>query len=294
MTTTNTSTSSTSEPIIVGYDRSAGSERAVRWAARHASTTGLPLTVVHASPWPLFTDNLGPVEGIKDSGLQHEAEMLVTEGLNLALTTAPGITATKHLVTGFPANELTRLSAEASLLVTGTRGLGGFTGLLIGSVSLHLAASASCPIMIVREDTTTRDHVLIAVDGSPESDRAVLAGAALAQALHQSIQLLHALPYSRHQFDTAFEPGGAYDVAAEAERDSAIQQALNLLASDTDLTIADATITAVSIPGAIIDHARTASCVVLGAKGNNTLSARLGSTVHAVMHHSTTNVLVVR
>lgn len=295
MTTTRTSTStSTSKPIIVGYDGSAGSERAVRWAARHASTTGLPLTVVHTSPWPLFTNNLGPVEGIKDSGLQHEAETLVTEGLKLALTTAPGITATKHLVAGFPANELTSLSAEASLLVTGTRGLGGFTGLLIGSVSLHLAASASCPIMIVREDTTTRDHVLIAVDGSPESDRAVLAGANLARVLHQSIHLLHALPYSRHQFDSAPERAGTHDVAAEAERDPAIQQALNLLAPVADLTIADATISAVSIPGAIIDHARTASCVVLGAKGSNTLSARLGSTVHAVMHHSTTNVLVVR
>ncbi|MHA7209931.1 universal stress protein [Arthrobacter sp. MDT1-65] len=276
--------STSPKPIIVGYDGSDGSQRAVRWAARHASATGIPLLVAHCTAWPLFTTNLGPVEGIKDSGLQHEAEKTLAEGLELAAQAAPHLEITQRLLTGFPAEVLTTLSADASLLVTGTRGLGGFAGLLVGSVSLHLAASASCPIMVVREDQPAQDHVLVSVDGSPESDRAVLKAADLAETLKQSLHLLHVLPHRRH----------SPDVSADAERDPIIQQSLNLLPTGTQLTIAEEATTATSTPGAIIERARTASCVVLGAKGRNTLGARLGSTVHAVLHHATGNVIVVR
>lgn len=278
-------TSSTShKPVVVGYDGSDGSQRAVRWAAGHAAATGVPLLVAHCSAWPLFTNNLGPIEGIKDSGLQHEAETTLAEGVEVATQAAPHLEVTQRLLTGFPSEVLTKLSAEASLLVTGTRGLGGFAGLLVGSVSLHLAASASCPITVVREGRPAHDNVLVAVDGSPESDRAVLQAADLAEILNQSLHLLHVLPYRRH----------VANVAAEAERDPIIQQALNLLPTDTKLTIAEEATTAISTPGAIIERARTASCVVLGAKGRNTLGARLGSTVHAVLHHTKGNVIVVR
>lgn len=272
------------KPIVVGYDGSDGSQRAVRWAARHASATGLSLVVVHCWAWPLFTNDLGPVAGIKDSGLQHEAEKTASEGLDVAVQAAPDVDAGKRLVVGFPAEVLTGLSAEASLLVTGTRGLGGFAGLLIGSVSLHLAASASCPIMVVREDRPAEDNVLVAVDGSPESDRAVLKAADLAKTLDSSLVVLHALPYRQPITGDL----------ADAERDPVIQQSLNLLPPETDLVVVEETVPAGSVPGAIIERARAASCVVLGAKGRNTLGARLGSTVHAVLHHAEGNVIVVR
>lgn len=277
-------TSTPSKPIVVGYDGSDGSQRAVRWAARHASASGLPLIVAHCSAWSLFTHDLGPVAGIKDSGLQHEAERTAAEGLHLAQQAAPGVEVSTRLLTGIPAEALTRSSVEASLLVTGTRGLGGFGGLLVGSVSLHLAASSSCPIMVVREDQPAHDNVLVTVDGSPESDRAVVEAAALAGTLHQSLHVLHALPVRRHK---------TVDVP-DAERDPIIQQSLNLLPPDTDLVVVKNIVKAVSVPGTILDHARTASCIVLGAKGRNTLGARLGSTVHAVLHHAKGNVMVVR
>ena len=276
--------STPSKPIVVGYDGSDGSQRAVRWAARHASATGLSLIVVHCWVWPFFTNDLGPVEGVKDSGLQNEAERIASEGLELAVHTVPDVDVSQRLVVGFPADVLSRLSAEASLLVTGTRGLGGFAGLLVGSVSLHLAASASCPIMVVREDQPVHDNVLVAVDGSPESDRAVLKAADLARTLHCSLHVLHVLPILRHMI---------VDLA-DGERDPIIEQSLNLLPPDTDLVVVEDTVSALSIPEAIIERAGTASCVVLGAKGRNTLGARLGSTVHAVLHHARGNVIIVR
>lgn len=65
-----------------------------------------------------------------------------------------------------------------------------------------------------------------------------------------------------------------------------IQQALNLLHEDIDLTVIEDSFAEPSVPGVIVHRTRDAVCVVLGAKGRNTLGARLGSTVHAVLHHA--------
>lgn len=272
------------KPIIVGYDGSDGSQRAVLWAAHHAAATGRALVVVHCWVWPFFTQDLGPVADIKDSGLKRAAERTAAEGLDLARQAQPDVDATARLIAGFPSEVLTKLSAEASLLVTGTRGLGGFAGLLVGSVSLHLAATASCPIAVIRDDQPDKGDVLVAVDGSPESDRAVVVAADLAKTLDASLRILHVRPYSRHASTRLPDP----------EHDPVVQQALNLLPGDTDLTVIEDSFAEPSVPGVIVHHARRAICIVLGAKGNNTLGARLGSTVHAVLHHAHGNVLVVR
>ncbi|WP_104168998.1 universal stress protein [Arthrobacter sp. SX1312] len=272
------------KPVLVGYDGSDGSRRAVLWAAHHAAVSGLPLVVVHCWVWPFFTQDLGPVGDIKDSGLQRAAERTSAEGLDLAKQAEPDLEVSVRLITGFPSEVLTRLSADAALLVTGTRGLGGFAGLVIGSVSLHLAASSSCPIAVIREDQPGEGDVLVAVDGSPESDRAVTEAAVLAATLHVPLRVLHVRPYTRHARTRQPDP----------EHDPVIQQALNLLPADTDLTVIEDSFAEPSVPGVIIHQAHRAVCVVLGAKGTNTLGARLGSTVHAVLHHARGNVIVVR
>ncbi|MHA7239171.1 universal stress protein [Arthrobacter sp. TMS1-12-1] len=271
-------------PVIAGYDGSDGSRRAVVWAAHHAAAAGLSLVVVHCWVWPFFTRELGPVGDIKDSGLKRAAERTSAEGLDLARQAEPDLDIGARLITGFPSEVLTRLSAEAALLVTGTRGLGGFGGLLIGSVSLHLAASSSCPIAVIREDEPGEGDVLVAVDGSPESDRAVTEAALLAKTLRAPLRVLHVRSYRRH----------AGTLPSDPERDPVVQRALNLLPTDTDLTVIEDSFAEPSVPAAILHQAHRSACVVIGAKGTNTLGARLGSTVHAVLHHARGNVLVVR
>jgi nucleotide-binding universal stress UspA family protein len=271
-------------PIIVGYDGSEGSQQAVLWAAHHAADTDKRLVVVHCWVWPFFTHDLGPIAEVRDSGLQRAAERTAAEGLDLAKQAEPTVNVSVRLITGFPSEVLTKLSVEASLLVTGTRGLGGFAGLLVGSVSLHLSATASCPIAIIRTAQPEPGDVLVAVDGSPESDRAVLAAAGLAQTLNTTLRVLHVRPYSRHALTRLPDP----------EHDPVIQQAVNLLPGDMRLSVIEDSFADPSVAGVVVHHARRAVCVVLGAKGNNTLGARLGSTVHAVLHHANGNVLVVR
>ncbi len=272
------------KPVIVGFDGSEDSRRAVQWAARHAVAAGLSLVVAHCWVWPLFTQNLGPVTYVEDSGLQREAEKTAAEGLELALQTEPDVDASVRLVAGFPSEMLTRLSTEASLVVTGTRGLGGFAGLLVGSVSLHLAASASCPIAVIRDEHAGQGDVLVGVDGSPESERAVLTAVELARTLQTSLRVLHVRAYGRNVPARLDEPS----------EDPIIQQALGLLPPDSDLGVTVESLSDPSVPGVIVHHARGSACVVLGAKGRNTIGARLGSAVHAVLHHAKGNVIVVR
>ncbi|MDQ0734872.1 universal stress protein [Arthrobacter agilis] len=271
-------------PVVVGYDGSEGSARAVLWAARYATAAAMPLVVVHCWVWPFFTHDLGPVSGVEDSGLRREAEKIAAEGHDLAVRAEPGLVCSTRLLVGFPAETLTRLSAQSSLIVTGTRGLGGFSGLLVGSVSLHLAAGSSCPLVVVREAGPAHDTILVAVDGSPESDRALVSAADLARTLHTSLHILHVSTYRRHTAEQ-MRPGVA---------DPVVERARLLLHEATDVTVTEETAVAPSIPGLLVQRADHASCIVLGAKGSNTLGARLGSTVHAVLHHTRGNVVVVR
>ncbi len=148
------------KPVVVGYDGSDGSRLAVLWAARHTVATGRSLVVVHCWVWPFFTHDLGPVTNVEDSGLRHAEEKTAAEGLDVARQAEPILDVSVRLVVGFPSEVLTRLSVEASLLVTGTRGLGGFAGLLVGSVSLHLSAASSCPVAVSRDDQPATSRIL--------------------------------------------------------------------------------------------------------------------------------------
>ncbi|WP_247826163.1 universal stress protein [Arthrobacter antioxidans] len=274
------------KPVMVGYDGSDESKRAVLWASRYAGAAEVPLVVAHAFIWPYFTDRLGPVAGVEDSGLRGDAHRILAEGLDLARRSEPDLEVHDRMVTGAPTGVLTTLSNEASLLVTGTRGLGGFSGLLIGSVSLHLVSTASCPVMVVRDARPTHDTVLVAVDGSPESDRAVMVATELARILHKSLRLLHV--------GAPHRDGIAEASSREVEQDPILEQASALLGERAGLTATRDLVLAASVPGRIVEETERAACVVLGAKGGNTLGIRLGSTVHAVLHHAGGNVVVVR
>jgi nucleotide-binding universal stress UspA family protein len=280
-----TAASMQAKPVTVGYDGSDVSRRAVVWAAHHAAATALPLVVIHCWMKPLHPADFGSGAATRDSTLHAAAEKTAAEGLDLAKRAEPTVNTSVHLIVGHPSEVLTRASEDASLLVTGSRGLGGFKGLLIGSVSLHLAACASCPVAVVREDQLGRSGILVAIDGSPQSDRALLFAADLATSRRVPLQILHVRPYSRYAISRP--------PVSESGSDPVIQHALSLLPPDLDVSIIEDSLAGPTVPRIIVLHARRASCVVLGAKGRNTLDVRLGSTVHAVLHYDQGNTISV-
>jgi nucleotide-binding universal stress UspA family protein len=139
--------------IVVGVDGSKHALVALRWALQEAQVRGAPLDVVAAWQYPVAVDDAIPFAvGVDPGLLEKGAVATIDDALARAGVTgdAPGIT---RIAAPGPAAEVLIQAAEgADLLVVGTRGRGGFKGLLLGSVSSQCAQHASCPVVVVPDD----------------------------------------------------------------------------------------------------------------------------------------------
>jgi nucleotide-binding universal stress UspA family protein len=134
------------ERIIVGVDGSEASLDAVRWALRQAELTGSSVEALISWQFPRQY-------GEEFYGEEFDWEKIATDTLRSSLAQLGDEAQTRiepRVVQGHPAQALVKASAGASLLVVGSRGHGGFVGMLIGSVSEHVIAHAQCPVLVVR------------------------------------------------------------------------------------------------------------------------------------------------
>jgi nucleotide-binding universal stress UspA family protein len=143
-------------PAVVGVDGSPESLTAVDWAAREAVARQCPLRIVHASPRPpLDVPVRPPAAGPPDPSRQHDAEQVLAAAADRARrATAATLDISTHLSANAPAAALVEVSQHAALVVVGHRGLGRFTGLLLGSVAAQTAEHALCPVVVVRDNET--------------------------------------------------------------------------------------------------------------------------------------------
>jgi len=142
--------SSTEKPttIVVGVDGSPSSEQALRWAARQAHLTGGELHAVIS--WALPTTYEWGVP--PEYHWQDNARSTLDKALGQALNEIEAARVHRHVIEGHPARALLDAAADADLLVVGSRGHGGFSGMLLGSVGQHVIAHASCPVVVIRHD----------------------------------------------------------------------------------------------------------------------------------------------
>ena len=139
--------------IVVGVDGSETSRHALRWAAEEARRHGSQLHVVHAweVPTPAVAVGVGAGRRTAQPEGQHdEASRLVADVVRDELGDEPPGDVRTSIGRGQAAAVLLDAARQADLLVVGSRGLGGFRGLLLGSVSSKMAAHAPCPVVIVR------------------------------------------------------------------------------------------------------------------------------------------------
>ena len=137
--------------VVVGVDGSENSKRALQWASEEASVHGAALLVVSSWAVPLAaTPVVAPNVPWGKTQLAEDAEAVLQTMLSEVLGDSPSVPVDGRVVEGNPAKVLIDLSDRADLLVVGSRGVGGFTGLLLGSVSQHLAAHAQCTVVVVR------------------------------------------------------------------------------------------------------------------------------------------------
>ena len=140
--------------IVVGVDGSAGSDGAVRFAAEEARLRGATLRMV--SVWHVPTAAYGGIGvAVVDPGdeYEEEANRCLEETCERLADELEGVALERAVFQGHAASVLVEESREAELLVVGSRGHGGFVGLLIGSVSGGCAHHATCPVAIVRSDS---------------------------------------------------------------------------------------------------------------------------------------------
>lgn len=140
-------------PVVVGVDGSDVSNSAIAYAFEQASSRGVGLTVVHA--WWLDHVEDAAAAAIWTVDWQTfatEEQALVVESLAGWEEKYPDVAVRRHSVRGLPVEALIRQSENACLVVVGTRGRGGFGGLLLGSVSQGVMHRAKCPVAIVHGD----------------------------------------------------------------------------------------------------------------------------------------------
>src|SRR5690242_1350468 len=127
-------------PILVGVDGSASALAAVRWAAREAVLRRAPVRLVHAFGWMPVHDADDPIQHVpaKRDALRRAAEDTLAIAAAHVAEVAPTVAVSREVITGDPAALLVTLSKDAQLAVIGHRGLGGFAGLLLGSVGAAL------------------------------------------------------------------------------------------------------------------------------------------------------------
>ena len=133
--------------IVVGVDGSAPSERALEWAAAEAQRSGASLHVVCAWVFPMaygyaFTTTVHDVH--------QAAQDVIDRALARLSELAPGVSVSGETTEQMPGPALVAASKGADLLVVGSRGLGGFEGLLMGSVGGYCTRHAQCSVVVVR------------------------------------------------------------------------------------------------------------------------------------------------
>ena len=284
-------------PVVVGVDGSETSAYAAIWAAEEAERRGATLTLVHALNLP---DTAVPP--IEPTGYAQRRRAEGTTLLDKAVTGVrarfPDLMLHVELSDLDPAHTLVELSRTASLVVTGSRGHGGFTGLLLGSVSRKLAAHAHCPAAVVREEAPEPEPSDLVVLGIGREPVPAAARYAFATARREGVDLVALRFWWPNAMRTGVVGLGSM-YAGDPEHDhraatAEVEQAIRAPRDEfPDVTVRVTTGEGNAVP-VLIDAARSARLVVLGAhRRRGPLSIGPGYVIEGVLAHCPRPVVVV-
>ena len=282
-------------PVVVGVDGSGSAYRAVEWAAAEAARRGVALRLVSAFSWttsdhPVRHD--GRVAQYRDQ-LLEAARYRLSRAARIAEDTSPGIETAPQVEIGAPIEVLGSEARRAQLLVLGDRGLGGVTGLVLGSVAVALAARGACPVVIVRGETRNTDGpVVVGTDGSPVSEAAL--GFAFDAAAVRGAELVALHAWSPTAVDKALEPMMDWDAVAD-EEDAVLAERLSGWGQKYPQITVRRSVVRDGAARALVDASRGAQLVVVGSRGRgNAAGLLLGSVSHGVLHAAHCPVAIVR
>ncbi|MFV5997205.1 universal stress protein [Streptomyces sp. NPDC056231] len=279
-------------PVIAAVDGSSHSYEALDWAAREAVRRGLPLTIVHVRI---------PTRRTVQEAQQRQAEELLTECVRRVSLIAPDLHPATLSPLDFPVSVLTSLGRNASLLVLGSRGLGGFRSLLIGSNSLATASMATCPVVVIHSGRGDDDAVdaaetfpdIVAGVAADESSEAVLDFAFEAAAARPGARLR--IVHGWTMFSSMLSGGPVFDRDAAA---GAAERTLRELTAGRGEKYPQVELVLEPIHGSasrtLVTASATAALTVIGRrKGGEELGFGLSPVAQTTLTHALGPVAVV-
>lgn len=283
----------TSTDIVVGTDGSEHSVRALTWAAGEAQRQGRRLRIVVAlEDWP---DPYSIAAQVHEARIAEHKEVLAQAHAQVRATHL-GLEVETSFHTGPAVSVLTEESRSAALMVTGSRGRGGFSGLLLGSTSLRLTARSHAPVIVIPDtdiDTDlTAGGIVVGVDTSAESQQALEFAIAMAAFRDVGVKVIQILPDA--YWYGPVEHYGDWVARALEDTKSELDEQLTRWREKAP----EVTITADVVHGHPADVLRAAGLgaemLVVGSRGlGMAKSLLLGSVSHGVLHHAPCPVAVV-
>jgi len=281
------------EQIVVGMDGSSGAADALRWAVDEGRLCDRPVTAILA--WDDSLPHVGFSEDVVVSVNAAEAAVELDGYVRAALGPTTDHEIEQRVVRGDPVDVLLETARPGDLLVVGARGLGTMRGLLLGSVSQRCLHESTSPVVVVRAVASPHSgvqHIVVGVDGSETSIRALAWSLDEARRRHAEVEVVHTwhLPYL-----------GGYPYAVPIDtaifQDEAVALVERLIADADTSGLPGPIVRTIGADGAVqavLDAAKDADLVVIGSRGlGGFRGMALGSVSHAVTHHAPCPVVVM-
>ncbi|MBB5801503.1 nucleotide-binding universal stress UspA family protein [Saccharothrix ecbatanensis] len=285
--------------VVVGFDGSEPARLAAFWAAREAASRRRRLLVVNVLRGPMPELAMSPLavplpDAVTDEAVRGYAEKELAEVAAECERVSPGLDVRTSLEDGYAADALSRVAQGADLLAVGSSGRSGLSRALLGSTTADLVHAHPGPIVVARGDGAEDGRVVVGVDGSETSVRAVAFAFEYASRRGGDLLAVHAWA------DLPLEA-----LAPLREQDANRRQVEEQAAALIDRSLAPhrqdypdvrvSRVVAFDGPAhALLDNAREASLIVVGSHGRGAVRrALLGSVGHAVLYHAPCSVAVV-
>jgi len=287
--------------ILVGVDGSASASQAVAWAAREAVRRHRPVRLFHACVLPPRSRHVTAHPGTQvPEALVEQGHHWLRRAKALAREAASGVAVETGLRVGTPVDVLVGESAHALMVVLGSRGLGGFRGMLLGSVSSGVAIQGQCPVVVVRgpmpdQPPPDQGPVVVGVDGSPVSDAAVAFAFEEASLRQTSLVAVHTwLDVSVAETWAALPFDIDWKAVADDENRLLAERLAGWSEKYPDVPVRREVLRDRPVRG-LLAQAEGAQLIVVGSRGRGVASRMgLGSTSQALLHYGECPVAVVR
>ena len=283
--------------VVVGYDGSDGSERALQWAVEEAKLRAVPLKIAVVWEEPMVDMGFGGgaiidptlAEVMKDRG-----EQIAAQGRELVANS--GLEVSAEAVVGPAASALVEASEHADLLVTGSHSKRGVAEILLGSTSSQVATHSKCPTVVVRPKPVTYHRLGVAIDGSEPGQRALDFAFDEASRRGWKLLVIHAWDVHVVGFDvdaSTYPKGGIIDEVKDAEDRLSSEVLAGHRDRYPDVEI-ELHLGRGHADNVVLEASDECDLLVVGSRGHGGFaSLMLGSVSNRVLHHAQCSVAVV-